>query len=70
VQFGKNMYEWVFQRLSELPECEGRVQFEVFEKLTSVCYFKLHNKPYYYLQIIQMKKLCSKSHLEIKKIEK
>jgi hypothetical protein len=30
--------------LSKLHESEGRVQFEVFEKLTSVCYFKLHEK--------------------------
>ena len=37
-------------------ESEGRVQFEVFEKLTSVCFFKLHEKPYYYLLIIYMKK--------------
>jgi hypothetical protein len=29
----------VFQRLSKLHESEGRVQFEVFEKLTSVCFF-------------------------------
>ena len=35
-------------------ESEGRVQFEVFEKLTSVCFFKLHEKPYYYLLIIHM----------------
>ncbi len=27
----------------------ARVQFDVFEKLTSVCFFKLHEKPYYYL---------------------
>jgi hypothetical protein len=49
------------------------VQFEVFEKFTSVCFFKLHEKPYYYLLIIYMKKLCShvrKSHLEIKKVKK
>jgi hypothetical protein len=25
-----------------------RLQFEVFEKLTSVCFSKLHEKPYYY----------------------
>jgi hypothetical protein len=37
----------------------GRVQFEVFEKFTSVCFFKLHEKPYYYLVIIYMKKICS-----------
>ena len=41
---------------------------KVFEKLTSVCYFKLHEKPYYYLLIIYMKKfrvnyifICSQS---------
>ena len=34
----------------------GRVQFEVFEKLTSVCFSKLHEKTYYYLLIIYMKK--------------
>jgi hypothetical protein len=68
----KNMHEWVFQRLSKLHESEGRVLFEVFEKLTSVClFFKFHAKPNYYLVIIYMKKLCShvgKSHLEIKKL--
>ena len=37
------------KRLSKLHESEGQVQFEVFEKLTSVCFFKLHKKPYYYL---------------------
>jgi hypothetical protein len=52
VQFGKNMHEWVFQRGSKLHESEERVQFEVFEKLTSVCFSKLHEKPYYYLLII------------------
>ncbi len=41
-----------FQRRSKLHEFEGRVQFEVFEKLTSVCFFKLHDKPFYYLLII------------------
>jgi hypothetical protein len=59
----KNMHEWNFQ--TSFFESEGRVQFEVFEKLT---FFKLHEKPYYY-----MKKLCShvrKSHLEIKKLRK
>ncbi len=34
----------------------ARVKFEVFEKLTSVCFFKLHEKPYYYLLIIYTKK--------------
>ena len=33
-----------------------RVKFEVFEKLTSVCFFKLHEKPCHYLLIIYMKK--------------
>ena len=28
---------------------------EVFEKLASVCFFKLHEKPYYYLG---QKKIC------------
>ena len=40
---------------------------------TSACFLKLHEKPYYYLLIIYMKKLCShvrKSHLEIMKIAK
>jgi hypothetical protein len=58
-----------FQKLSKLHESEGRVEFEVSEKLTSVCFFKLHEKPY--LLITYMKKLCShvrKSHLEIKKL--
>ena len=32
-------------------EFEGRVRFGVVEKLTSVCFFKLHEKPYYYLII-------------------
>ncbi len=32
------------------------VNFEVFEKLTSVCFFKVHEKPYYFLLIIYMKK--------------
>ncbi len=41
---------------SKLHESEGRVQFEDFKKLTSVCFFKLHEKPYYYLLIIYMKK--------------
>jgi hypothetical protein len=63
----KNMHEW----LSKLHESEGRVQFEVFEKLTSVCFFKFHEKPYlYYLLIIYMKKLYSTSYLEIKKVKK
>ncbi len=54
--------------VSKLHESDGRVQFEVFEKLTSVCFFKLHEKPYYYLLIIYMKKfsvnyifICSQS---------
>ena len=34
----------------------ARVRIEVFEKLTSVCFIKLHEKPYYYLLIICMKK--------------
>ena len=33
-------------------ESKGRVQFEVFEKLTSVYFSKLHEKTYYYLLII------------------
>ncbi len=44
------------------------IKIEVFEKLTSVCFFKLHEKPYYYLLIIYMKKfsvnfifICSQS---------
>jgi hypothetical protein len=37
----RKMHEWVFQRLSKLHESEGRVQFEVFEKLTSVCFFQI-----------------------------
>ena len=33
--------------------------FEVFEKLTSACFFKLHEKlPCYYLLIMYMTKLC------------
>ena len=46
------MHERVFQRGSKLHESDERVQFEVFEKLTSVCFSKLHEKPYYYLLII------------------
>jgi hypothetical protein len=42
VQFGKNMHKLVFQRPSKLHESEGRLQLEVFEKHTSVCFFKLH----------------------------
>ena len=38
-------------------------RFEVFEKLTSVCFFKLHEKPYYYLLIICMKKVNLYIHL-------
>jgi hypothetical protein len=35
-----------------MHEFEGRVQFEVFEKLTgSLCFSKLHEKLYYYLLI-------------------
>ena len=44
------------------------IEIEVFEKLTSVCFLKLHEKPYYYLLIIYMKKfrvnyifICSQS---------
>ena len=70
----KNARVSFFKRLSKLHKSEGWVQFEVFEKLTSVrVFFKLHEKPYYYLLIIYMKKLCShvpKSHLEIKKLRK
>jgi hypothetical protein len=39
VQFGKNMNKLVFQRLSKLYESEGRVQFEVFEKLAKLTRF-------------------------------
>jgi hypothetical protein len=65
----KNMHEWVFK--NDENSSEGWVQFEVFEKLTSVFFFKLDEKPY--LLIIYMKKLCShvcKSHLEIKNLRK
>ena len=50
------MHERVLQRLSKLHESKGRVQFEVFGKLTSVRFFKLHEKSYYYSLIIYMKK--------------
>ena len=33
----------------------GRVLFEVFEKLTSACLSKFHEKPCYYLLIIYIK---------------
>ena len=49
VEFGKKHAS----KLSKLQESEGRVEFEVSEKLTSVCFFKLHEKPY--LLIIYMK---------------
>ena len=32
-----------------------RSEFEIFEQLTSVCFSKFHEKPYYYLLIIYMK---------------
>ncbi len=35
------MHECVFQRRSKLQESERRVQFDVFEKLTSVCFFQI-----------------------------
>ena len=47
-----NMHKWVFQRRSILHESEVRVRFEDFEKLTSVCFSKLHEKPYYYLLLL------------------
>ena len=53
VEFGKKHARLSFQKLSKLHESEGRVEFEVSEKLTSVCFFKLHEKPY--LLIIYMK---------------
>jgi hypothetical protein len=37
----KHAHEWVFQRRSKLHESEERVQFEVFEKLTSLCFFQI-----------------------------
>ena len=52
IQFGKK-----HARVSFSKTIEGRVQFEVFEKLTSVCFSKLHEKTKYYLLIIYMKKL-------------
>jgi hypothetical protein len=49
-------------------------QFEVFEKLTSVCFFKFHETTILSLiNNIQEKKLCSHvrmPHLEIKEIKK
>jgi hypothetical protein len=46
---GKNMHEWFFRRRSKLHESKGRVQFEVFEKLTSVCFS--HRYLIWFLQI-------------------
>ena len=46
----------------------ARVSFSKTIKMTSVCFFELHEKPYYYLLIIYMKKfrvnyifICSQS---------
>jgi hypothetical protein len=33
--------------LKTLRVSEGRVRFEDFERLTSACFSKLHEKPYY-----------------------
>jgi hypothetical protein len=64
---------------SAIWEKHARVSFSKTIKLKCLknsrvyIFFKLHEKPYYYLLIIYMKKLCShvhKSHLEIKKIKK
>ena len=35
-----------FSKRIEIARVGRRVQFEVFEKLTSVCFLKLHEKPY------------------------
>jgi hypothetical protein len=65
-----------FSKTIKIARVRSWNAIEVFEKLmrTSVCFFELHEEPYYYLLIIYMKKLCShvrKSHLVIlKKIKK
>ena len=58
VQFGKKHGRVSFSKTIKWHESERRVQFEVFEKHTSACFFsKLHEKPYYYLLIIYMAKI-------------
>jgi hypothetical protein len=39
----------------KIPQSEGRVPFEVFEKLTRGCLSIFHEKPCYYLLIIYIK---------------
>ncbi len=34
-----------FSKTIKIARVEGRVEFEVSEKLTSVCFLKLHEKP-------------------------
>ena len=41
-----------FFKDDQKEECARQVQFEVFEKLTSVCFSKLREKPHYHLLII------------------
>ena len=45
-----------------LQESEGRVQFEVFGKLTSVCFSKLHEKPYLVLLVSNIHEKIMQSH--------
>ena len=45
-----------FKSPSKLHDSKGRVQFEVFENPSSVCFSKLQEKTHYYVLIIYMKK--------------
>jgi len=56
VQFGNNLHECVFQRVSKLHEPVGQMQFELFEIHTSANYSKLNEKSYDYQLIIFIKK--------------
>jgi hypothetical protein len=43
----KNMHEWVFQRLSKLHECEGRVYvFQIAQETILLLINNIHEKNY------------------------
>ena len=60
----------MFRRRSKLHETEGRVQFEVFEKLTSVCFFQIARETIPLLINNMHETIMQTSHLAIKKFEK
>lgn len=64
VEFGNNLYEWIFLKLTKSHDSAGPMQFELFEKVRVQTYFLIEGKNSCHFFLITNNKITKSSSVE------